>query len=210
MTGTPIAPPIAPWADKIAWSGDARADMSAFLRRHGCPKTVEHCLAVGAKARELAQAFDADPGRAELGGWLHDIGAAIPNAQRVKAAQAFGLDILPQERQAPMLLHQKLGAFLARALFHIDDEGVLSAIGCHTTLKMSALPLDKIVFLADKIAWDQPNAAPYLDDIRRALNRSLDAAVKVYIDYLWAHRDQLLVVHPWFRDALRSLSQTDQ
>ncbi|MBN1934437.1 MAG: bis(5'-nucleosyl)-tetraphosphatase (symmetrical) YqeK [Anaerolineae bacterium] len=194
----------------IHWSGDTRADMIAFLHGHGCPKTAEHCLNVGVKARELAQKFNVDPARAELAGWLHDISAPIPNARRVEAAREFGLEILQEEIQSPMLLHQKLSVVVARELFRVDDEGVLSAIGCHTTLKMGTLPLDRIVFLADKIAWDQPGTPPYLNNMLDALNRchSHDAAVKVYIDYVWAHRNAQFVPHPWFVDVSRSMEQT--
>jgi hypothetical protein len=28
--------------------------------------------------------------------------------------------------------------------------------------------------------------------------QSLDAAIKIYCDYLWEHRDSQFVPHPWF------------
>jgi HD superfamily phosphohydrolase YqeK len=75
---------------------------------------------------------------------------------------------------------------------------------------VGALPLDKVVFLADKIDWDQPGRPPYLDDLEEALYGmpSLDAAVKVYCDYLWEHRDEAFVPHPWFIDASWIRDQT--
>ncbi len=74
---------------------------------------------------------------------------------------------------------------------------MLSAIECHTTLKGNPSELDKIVFVADKIAWDQSGTPPYLDDLLAALDRSLDQAALVYLDFLWDQREQLRVVHPW-------------
>ena len=84
---------------------------------------------------------------------------------------------------------------------------MLSATGCHTTLKADASGLDKVVFVADKIAWDQPGTPPWLDALTRALDVSLDAAALVYLDYLWERRAQLLVVHPWFIAARAQISR---
>jgi predicted HD superfamily hydrolase involved in NAD metabolism len=195
--------------DDVVWTGDTRTDMMAFLQHHGCHRTVHHCLQVGARARALAEQFNVVPTRAETGGWLHDISAAIPRAQYLAAAQAWGVRVLPEERQRPMLLHQRLSVVIAREVFHVTDEGILSAIGCHTTLKMGMLPLDKVVFLADKIEWDQPGRPPYLDELEAVLYGmpSLDAALRVYCDYLWEHRDSQFVAHPWFVDVSRSMEQ---
>ena len=193
----------------LAWTGDPRTDMIAFLQHHGRSETAQHCLRVGERARVLAERFSVVPARAELAGWLHDISAAIPRARFLSVAQAWGVDVLPAERQRLMLLHQKLSVVIACDVFHVTDEGVLSAIGCHTTLKTGALPLDKVVFLADKIDWDQPGRPPYLDDLEAVLYGmpSLDAAIKVYCDYVWDHRDSQFVAHPWFVDVSRSLEQ---
>jgi predicted HD superfamily hydrolase involved in NAD metabolism len=197
------------FADSVAWTGDIRSDVVAFLQHHGRHDTAHHCIRVGARARALAERFDVVPARAEFGGWLHDISAAVPRAQYLAVAQAWGVDVLLEERQRPMLLHQKLSVVIAREVFHVTDEGVLSAIGCHTTLKMGMLPVDKVVFLADKIEWDQPNTPPYIDDMEAVLYGmpSLDAAIRVYCDYVWEHRDGQFVAHPWFVDVSQSMEQ---
>ena len=179
-------------------TGDIADDVIAYLTLFGFPNTAAHCAAVAAEAKNLATRFGGDPVHAEMAGYLHDISAVIPNAKRIEAAHAFGLDILPEETGFPMIVHQKLSVVLAREIFQIRDEGVLSAIGCHTTLKAGATHLDKIVFLADKIAWDQVGKPAYIHDLRAALTESLDAAVMVYLDYLWSLRESLRVVHPWF------------
>jgi hypothetical protein len=59
-------------------------------------------------------------------------------------------------------------------LFGVADEGILSAVGCHTTLRAGASPLDKVVFVADKIAWDQAGPPPFLADLQAGLDRSRD------------------------------------
>jgi HD superfamily phosphohydrolase YqeK len=96
---------------------------------------------------------------------------------------------------------QAESALLAREVFGVHDAGVLSAIGCHTTLKRDASMLDKVVFVADKLAWDQPGTAPFHDAMHAALRISLDHAAGAYMTFLWERRTTLRVVHPSLRDA---------
>jgi predicted HD superfamily hydrolase involved in NAD metabolism len=199
---------LADYANGFVTTGSAREDMVTFLSQHGCTHTIGHSMRVAAEACRLAAQFGADPDSAELCGWYHDISAVIPNAERIAVADALSIDVLPEERTAPMIIHQKLSAEMARDIFHISDPTILSAIGCHTTLKAGASLLDKVVFVADKIAWDQPGDPPYLEAIVAAVDQSIDAAALCYLSYLWEMREQLLVIHPWFVAAYEELKPT--
>jgi predicted HD superfamily hydrolase involved in NAD metabolism len=190
----------------IALTGEIRTDMIAVLTSHGRTETAAHCMAVADEARRLAMRFGENERQAEIAGWLHDISAVIPTAQRIEYAEQWGIDVLPEEAAAPMLLHQKQSVVLAAAAFGITDGAVLSAIGCHTTLKGSPSGLDKVLFLADKIAWDGAGAPPYQVAILAAVEMSLDEACWCYLDYLWSQRATLFAVHPWFVTAYRELS----
>jgi predicted HD superfamily hydrolase involved in NAD metabolism len=192
-------------AKGLAPTGNLARDADAFLRAHGHPGTAEHSGAVAGVARNLALRLGLDPAPAFAGGWLHDIAAPIPASRRLEAALALGLEVLPEERAYPMILHQKLAVPIARHLFAVEDPAILSAIGCHTTLKPNAAPLDMVVFLADKIAWDQPGAPPYRNALLAASHRSLEAACLVYLTYLWQQRESLAVVHPWMAAAYHAL-----
>ena len=192
----------------LSWTGSLRTDVVALLTHNGYTTTVNHCLAVAAQARRLAVQFGADPQQAQASGWLHDVSAIIPASQRLAVARQWGLAVLPAEETAPMLLHQRLSAVIAQDLFGIQGEDVLSAVSCHTTLKGQASRLDKVVFLADKIAWDQPGTPPYQRELAQALPHSLDRAVLAYLDHLWQQRETLAAVHPWFVDAYQELEQS--
>lgn len=189
-------PALAPFFEGLSHTGDVRADMIATLTHHGCPKTAGHCMRVAEEAKRLARRFGEDEAKTEIAGWLHDISAIIPNNQRIIVAERLGLDVLDEERQLPMIVHQKLSAVITEQAFGVSDQAILSAIGCHTTLKANALRLDKVVFVADKIAWDQPGDPPYLAEITAAVEQSLDEAALCYIEYLWQRRSSLKVVHP--------------
>jgi predicted HD superfamily hydrolase involved in NAD metabolism len=190
----------------IQFTRSIRADMVALLTQHGCPRTIEHSFRVAEEARRIAARFGVDEELAEAAGWLHDVSAVFPSGQRLSVARELGIEVLPEEEVVPMILHQKLSLVVAREVFNMHDEAVLSAIGCHTTLKARASALDKVVFLADKIAWDQSGEAPYLADVLAALGQSLDRAVFCYLDYLWQRRHTLAVVHPWMTAAHAQLA----
>lgn len=185
----------------IPITGHVKRDVTAFLALHQHLPTVKHSARVATEARYLAQRFGLDPDAAEQAGWLHDVSVIIPNQQRIAYAEAWQLDILLEERQVPMIIHQKLSAYMAQQIFQVKNPDVLSAIGCHTTLKANAAPLDQVVFLADKLRWDGAGDPPYLAALQQAVEESLERGVYWFINYLWEQRDHLLVIHPWLAAA---------
>ncbi|HLN63173.1 MAG TPA: GNAT family N-acetyltransferase [Symbiobacteriaceae bacterium] len=194
-------------AEGVSLTGRFAVDVPAFLIHHGCPKTAAHSAAVAAEARRVALLAGADPDQAEAAGWLHDISAVVAPGERAAAARDLGLEVLPEEDAFPLIVHQKLSVVIAREIFGVTDPAVLSAVGCHTTLKAgSALP-DRVLFVADKIAWDQQGRPPYLTELLTALDQSLDEAALCYL--AWMRRQPLRVVHPWLRAAYEDLSHTD-
>lgn len=185
-----------------ALTGQLPEDLEVLLLHHNLPRTLNHCLRVGRLAHQLAEPFEVEQSSARLAGWLHDCSAVIPRAKRLHTAERWGVEVLPEEAAFPLILHQKLSAVLAVGLFGIQDAAVLSAIGCHTTLKAGASNLDKVVFIADKIAWDRPGKPPYLPAVQRGLDLSLDAGVLAYLDHMVQQRAALPgPLHPWLLQA---------
>jgi predicted HD superfamily hydrolase involved in NAD metabolism len=197
---------LRPLMTGLRLKGNVPSDVPLFLKSHGHAQTAVHCEAVAEEAGRLATIFEINVTQAKLAGWLHDISTVFPVEERVEIAQALEVDILPEEKIAPMILHQKLSAILARQIFGVEDEAVLQAVACHTTLRAGATPLDKVVFVADKVAWDQSGVPPYQAALLEALTHSLDAAALCYLSYLWERRETLLVVHPWMAEAYADLS----
>jgi predicted HD superfamily hydrolase involved in NAD metabolism len=182
-------------------------DSQALLAHHGHATTAAHSLRVAAEAKRLALRQNEDPAKAEIAGWLHDISAIVPRNRQLGLAEGLEIDILPEERTYPLLLHQKLSAVIAREVFAVTDPAILSAIECHTTLKANSSALDRIIFVADKLKWDQPGDPPYLGALQTALEHSLDAAALCYLDTLWQRRATLPALHPWVVAAYQELSK---
>lgn len=189
-----------------AFTGQIERDVPSFLVHHQCPGTAGHCARVALEAARIARLTGADTRQAEWAGWLHDISAVFPPAGRAEVARQLGIEVLPEEQRFPLIAHQKLSVAIARELFGVHDPAVLSAIGCHTTLKRDASPLDRLLFVADKIEWDQQGTPPYLDQVLAGLERSVDQAALAYLRWMWEQRASLRVVHPWLREAYEQLS----
>ncbi|OPA73810.1 HAD family hydrolase [Paenibacillus selenitireducens] len=187
----------------IEFSSDLQSNIRLFLKANNCPQTAEHCMNVGTEARRIAFMFDANPDAAEIAGWLHDISAVYPSHVRIDISRKLKIDILHEEELFPMIIHQKISKVMARDIFNIEDPEILDAIGCHTTLRSNATLLDQVLFVADKIAWDQSGEPPYLEELNRNINinKSLVRGAFAYINYLWERKDTLKVVHPWLSEA---------
>jgi predicted HD superfamily hydrolase involved in NAD metabolism len=199
-------PVLAIYIGDVSLTGDVPADAVRLLRDRGRAETADHSRRVAAAAQRLARRWGEDETSAEVAGWLHDISAIVPREHRLPVAETLGVEVLAEERIAPVLVHQKLSAVIAQQVFAVVDRAVLSAIGCHTTLKVNSSALDKIVFVADKMAWDQPGTPPYLATMASAADRSIDLAAHCYLDYLWQRRETLPAMHPWALEAYRQLS----
>ncbi len=193
--------------NKIKITGDIPGDVVSVLDSYGCPNTAIHSKAVAAEAGKLAEKFGANRQKSETAGWLHDISAIIPNGHRIDAARERGIEVLAEEEIFPLIIHQKLSAEIASCIFKIEDTEILGAIGCHTTLKKDASDIDKIVFIADKIQWDQHGNPPYLNELLEKLSISLDHGTFYFLDYLLQRETSLKVVHPWLKDAHSQLQK---
>lgn len=195
---------------QIPWTGNTGKDVVALLHAHGRSETAEHCGHVAREAGRIAVLAGVDASLARQAGWLHDVSTIFPVPERIRIAEGLGLEVLPEEVAVPMIVHQRLSQVLAQELFGVRQQQVLDAIGCHTTLRAHATAMDKVLFVADKLAWDQPGIPPYRDDLLAALEQSVDVAAAFFVRYLWERRDTLLVIHPWLRQAYLDLDEGDR
>lgn len=175
------------------------ATPEAMLAQNGRPKTLAHVRAVAQECQRIAGTYGLDASKCRMAGLLHDVSAVIKATDMLIWAKQNALPLCEAEERYPFLLHQRLSAVAAQQAFGVADEDVLSAVACHTTLKAHASPYDMALFLADKIAWDQPGEPPYLNAVIRALETSLEKACLVYMDYA---NDSLLCPHDNWVQAL--------
>jgi HD superfamily phosphohydrolase YqeK len=95
---------------------------------------------------------------------------------------------------------------MAEEIWDIKDNDILNAISCHTTLWDKPSRIDLILFVADKIRWDQRGEPPYIEKVQKGLEISLEHGAWEYIKYLLDNKENLRVIHPWLLDAYRFLT----
>lgn len=165
-------------------TGDAAADVREILERNGKAKTFVHVRNVAEVSRGIARQFGLDEEKCAVSGLLHDISAVLAPADMLNYAEENGFDLCDAERKFPFLLHQRISRIAAEEAFGIRDLDVLTAIECHTTLKEAPTGYEMALFLADKLAWDQDGAPPFYDEVKNALNRSMEKACWEYMRYM--------------------------
>ena len=82
---------------------------------------------------------------------LHDLARLYSGEQLLAECRARSMPIAEYEVASPILLHARLGAYLAREQYGITDASILSAIAKHTTADKHMSRLDIILYLADAL-----------------------------------------------------------
>lgn len=132
-----------------------------------------HTLGVMYTASALAMCYSVNMEQALLAGLLHDCAKCIPNDKKIKLCRKYHLEISDVELKNPSLLHAKLGAFMARQKYHVEDYEVLCAIRNHTTGKPAMTLLEKIIYIADYIEPGR-NDLPNMAEVRRLAFHNID------------------------------------
>ena len=151
-------------------------DLKKDLKKEMDDSRFEHTLGVMYTCGALAMRYGCDLDKAMLAGLMHDCAKCMPNAKKLKMAEKHHLEITELERKNPFMLHAKLGAFLARKKYDIEDEEILNAIRWHTTGRPEMTLLDKIVYIAEYIE-PKRDKAPHLPMIRQKAFVDLDEAL---------------------------------
>ena len=190
-------------------SGDPIADVTCYYENMDLLETLHHVTQVAAQAQNLAGQHDVNPASAHLAALAHDLAAGIPAEEMPSVAEQMGILVSDVDRAIPSLLHGPIAAAALETKLGLDDEDVLNAIRYHSTLRAGASSLEKVVFLADKIAYDptSPHQGEYLSALQSAA--SLDEAALIYLDFLldnaWRYK---WYPHPNALAAYRELVKT--
>lgn len=146
------------------------------MKEELCADRYEHTLGVMYTAEALAMRYGQDMTKAAVAGLLHDCAKCIPNGQKIRLCRKHEIEISEMEEKNPSLLHAKLGAYMAKKVYGVEDEEIISAIRWHTTGKPDMSMLDMIVYMADYI---EPNRdkAPNLKEIRKLTFENIEEAL---------------------------------
>lgn len=154
-----------------------------YLKKHLTKDRYHHTLGVAYTAIAMAMRYNPDPSnsdfikRAETAGLLHDCAKCMDNDKKLHICEKYNIPHSSFEASHPYLLHGKVGAYIAKTKFGIQDEDILQAITWHTTGRPEMSLLEKIIFIADYIEPSR-NPIPELDEIRQLAFIDIDKTME--------------------------------
>lgn len=157
-----------------------------YLKKHLTKERYHHTLGVAYTAAAMAMRYNPDTTnsdfivKAELAGLLHDCAKNMDNDKKLRICDKHKIPYSSMEAQNTFLLHGKVGAYIARSKFGIEDEDILNAIIWHTTGRPDMSVLEKIIFIADYIEPSK-KPIPELDSIRKLAFEDLDTAMRAIL-----------------------------
>jgi len=138
----------------------------------------DHVLRVVAEARRLARRHSIEEERAVVAALGHDLARAEAPSALLRGAEAAGHEVSAVERSQPILLHGLLSARLMAERFGVEDEEALAAARYHTTGRAGMSPLERLIYISDKIEPEKAGEDPMLAHARRLAHDSLEAAMR--------------------------------
>lgn len=181
-------------------------DLSELLVVNNKLNTYKHVKEVVECSKVIASKYGLDLNTIELAAYSHDIAAIMNSSDMLEYVMKENLYLDEAERKYPFLLHQRFSKMIIEDVFNITDINVLSSVECHTTLRSNPSEYDLVLFIADKLAWDQEGVPPYYEVIEKALEISLEKAALTYIDYIFEY-EMILYPHTWLLEARKYLNE---
>ena len=144
---------------------------------------AEHVIRVVAEVQRLADIHGVDREAATIAALGHDLLRAHSNERLLAIAVEQGYALDPADEMEPILLHGPLAVQILQERYGILDGDVLGAVAYHTTANEGMTPLQKLVFIADKIEPQKLGQLPAVRIIAELAERDLDEAMLAYLDY---------------------------
>jgi len=162
--------------------------LCATVRARLPRERFKHVLGVARTGEKLARRYGLSTEAARTAGLLHDLARQWTAQELLGYARDHGIAVDEIEAAAPVLLHAKAGADIARREFGVTDVDVLAAIATHTVAVPGMSPLQKVVFLADTFEPSRTFAgrAALEAAALRSLDEGMLACVKASMEYLLA------------------------
>jgi len=159
-----------------------------ILKKRIPKKRYRHSESVAYLASSIAMCYGKDPKPAFMAGLLHDCARFMSDVELFDEYKRLGLPYSEEEERMPLLLHSKMGAYIAEKEYGIHDRQVLDAISYHISGRPGMTFIEQSIFLADFVEiW-----RTYLDDgefveLRGLVFHDLDKATYKTAEYIIRH-----------------------
>lgn len=150
-------------------------EMKVYLKNNLIENRYIHVLGVVDTAIRLAKINEVDEKKAEIAALAHDIAKNMTIYELKEIIDKNNIELSYDEEKNQEIWHSIVGPIVAKEVFKIEDEEILSAMRWHTTGKENMSKLDKVIYMADMI---EPNRNfPEVDVLRRETFKDLDNGV---------------------------------
>lgn len=126
-------------------------EVLSWLKENLSDKRFNHSLGCAECAVELAKKYGEDEQKAYVAGLLHDCAKCFEDEKSLKIIKEHIPSVSEAEFLNHKTLHAPVSAYIAKTVFGVKDEAILSSIRWHTLGKINMSTFEKIIFLADKI-----------------------------------------------------------
>ena len=165
----------------------------------------EHCINVADEAKKLAKHYNFDEEKVYVAALVHDIAKEFSKEDIKFWIEKYNLStdfLLPENKK---IVHAEVGAFVVKELYKLDDE-ICNAVRYHTIGHVPMSLLDKIVFIADKIARDSDDEI--IKKERILAYENIDDALILYLTtQKEKFKEKGKKMHPNSIELLNSLTQ---
>ena len=151
-------------------------EIKNWLKYNLTEERYEHSLGVAECAELLAVKYGLDKEKAYLAGLIHDSAKCLAEKDMKEALTQC--ELVCGELENKKTHHAPAGVIIAKKIFGVEDEEILSAIRWHTIGKLNMTLFEKIIFLADKIEtrtrpFEYREPIAMLVDEENGLNKAL-------------------------------------
>lgn len=164
-----------------------------YLKLNLSQKRYEHCLRTEKMAEKLCKLHNVNP-IAIKAALLHDIAKELSLDEMISLLSE---DELNEAKGLinKSILHGFAGAKLAKKVFNIENEELLSAIKYHTIGKSNMSDVEKVVYISDAI--EEGRMYDGVDKIRNAVYKSLNEGILEELNYKIKYLiDEKRKIHP--------------
>ncbi len=164
-------------------------DIQEKLQKRLKNSRYQHTLGVMNTAGSLAMKYDYPVDKAMLAGLLHDCAKGMTEDEQIEYCNKHDIALTESELSSPQLIHAKLGSYLCRNKYNVDDKDICHAIQVHTTGCPEMNLLDKILYIADYIEPNRMNL-PRLFEIRQSAFEDPDRTLIMILHDTVAYLDR--------------------
>ncbi|MCK8061138.1 MULTISPECIES: HD domain-containing protein [unclassified Fusibacter] len=107
---------------------DRSVDM--IFNAYGLQVSKRHVKRVAGYIVETARLLDINEEKAKVAALLHDIGGIVPCKERIDYCELHGIKLCEEERELPLIIHQKISKHIAHTQFKIKHS--VSVMLSHT------------------------------------------------------------------------------